>query len=87
MRTKPLSADIVMINPFDPASLIVVPVVVPVPEAEPVLVDYPEAARLLGISLGALEKRVARNRVPGIVRTGRRIQFRLDVLRNPKVSR
>lgn len=56
--------------------------------AEPViLVDYDEAARLLGISRPALEKRVARNRIQGVVRSGRRVQFQLSVLKGMRVSR
>lgn len=53
--------------------------------SESLLVDAEEAARLLGISVSALEKRVQRNQVPGVVRTGRRLQFhreRLIEIRN-----
>lgn len=42
---------------------------------EPVLIDYTEAAALAGTTVGALEKRVARNRVKGVYRTGVRVQF------------
>lgn len=45
----------------------------PLPQA--VLIDYPEAAALAGTTVGALEKRVARNRVKGVYRTGVRVQF------------
>lgn len=51
---------------------------------EPILVDYREAARLLGCTVTALKKRVARGQVPGIVRTGRRTQFHVDRLRRIK---
>lgn len=44
------------------------------------LVDYPDAAQLLGISVDALKWRVANGKVPGIVRTGRRVQFRRETL-------
>lgn len=42
---------------------------------EAVLLDVEEAAALLGITVDALNKRVSRRQVGGIVRTGRRIQF------------
>lgn len=45
-----------------------------------VLVGRAEAARLLGISIKALDMRVTRGQVPGVVRTGRRVQFSLAVL-------
>lgn len=57
---------------------------------ESILIDYPEAAALLGITVYALEKRVARNLIPGVVRTGRRVQFnreRLVAYVNNKRSR
>jgi hypothetical protein len=43
----------------------------------PLLVDYGEAARLLGIEVGALRVRVSGGKVPNscIKRTGRRVQF------------
>jgi predicted DNA-binding transcriptional regulator AlpA len=47
--------------------------VAPAPESD--LIDYPEAAQKLGITVNALQKRVARNLIPGIVRTGTRVQF------------
>lgn len=49
-------------------------------DVEPALVDSPEAARLLGISVDALKWRVANGKIPGIVRTGRRVQFRREAL-------
>lgn len=50
------------------------------------LVDADEAARLLGITRDALDKRVQRNQVSGVVRTGRRIQFNREKLQNMKNS-
>lgn len=46
-------------------------------ESLPLLIDYPEAARLLGIEPGALKVRVSDGRIPTncIKRTGRRVQF------------
>jgi predicted DNA-binding transcriptional regulator AlpA len=41
----------------------------------PAIIDIEEAAHLLGISSEALFKRVQRHQVPGVVRTGRRVQF------------
>lgn len=45
--------------------------------APSLLIDYPDAARLLGISVEALQQRVSRGQVPrsAVVRTGRRVQF------------
>lgn len=50
---------------------------------EPVVVDAPEAARLLGISVNALRLRAQRGQMPAgsIVRTGRRVQYKLEALR------
>lgn len=56
-------------------------------EVQPILVGRKEAAKLLGITLAGLDHRVALDRVPGIVRTGRRVQFRLDVLKEMRGSR
>lgn len=45
-------------------------------EPAPVYIEREEAARLLGITLDAFDKRVQRRQVPGVVRTaGRRIQI------------
>lgn len=41
----------------------------------PVLVRPEEAAQMLGITVSALYSRVARHQLPGVVRTGRRLQF------------
>ena len=49
-------------------------------ETPSILVDYDEAARLLDTTVGALRMRVQRGLVPGVVRTGRRVQFRRDLL-------
>lgn len=47
----------------------------PQPEPAPVLIDREEAAKLLGITVDAFDKRVQRRQVPGVVRSaGRRIQ-------------
>lgn len=46
----------------------------------PVLIDAPEAARLLGISVDALYMRISRGQVPGVVKTGRRTQFHRERL-------
>jgi hypothetical protein len=43
--------------------------------ADAILIDYRDAARLLGISVGALRNRVMRGQVPGVIRTGRSVQF------------
>jgi excisionase family DNA binding protein len=45
-----------------------------------VLIGIDEAARILGITSGALRKRVERHEVPGVVRTGRRVQFHRERL-------
>jgi predicted DNA-binding transcriptional regulator AlpA len=54
------------------------------PAEPPALMDAPEAARLLSISVKALYQRVSRHRVPGVVRTGegrrQRIQFHREKL-------
>lgn len=42
---------------------------------DPALMNVKEAAHLLGITPGALRKRVVRYQVSGVVRTGKRIQF------------
>lgn len=51
--------------------------------ADPVVVDAPEAARLLGITVNALRLRTQRGQMPAhsIVRTGRRVQYKLEALR------
>jgi predicted DNA-binding transcriptional regulator AlpA len=49
-------------------------------QTAPVLLDVPEAAALLGLSEAALRTRINRCQVPGIVRTGRRIQFHRERL-------
>jgi hypothetical protein len=51
--------------------------------AGPVVVDAPEAARLLGITVNALRLRTQRGQMPpgSVVRTGRRVQFKTDALR------
>jgi predicted DNA-binding transcriptional regulator AlpA len=47
----------------------------------PALLDAPEAAALLGISVEALYQRVSRHQVPGVVQIGkRRIQFHRERL-------
>jgi hypothetical protein len=46
----------------------------------PVLIDAEEAAALLGITENALRLRVQRHLVPGVVRTGRRVQFHRERL-------
>lgn len=50
---------------------------------DPVVVDAPEAARLLGISVNALRLRTQRGQMPvgSVVRTGRRVQFKTEALR------
>lgn len=42
-----------------------------------VLIDAPEAARLMGITLMAFQQRVQRGKIPrsAIIRSGRRVQF------------
>lgn len=50
------------------------------PRTEPLLMDADEVARLLGITREALDKRVQRHQVPGVVRTGRRVQFNRERL-------
>lgn len=54
-----------------------------------VLADFDEAARMLGITRAALEKRVQRHQLPpgAIVRTGHRVQFHVDRLRAMKPAR
>ncbi len=50
----------------------------PTPVAEPqaLFISVSEAATLLGITRAALDKRIARRQVPGVVRTaGRRVQI------------
>lgn len=39
------------------------------------VVDMKEAAKLLGVTVEALRKRVQRNQVPGMIRAGRKIEF------------
>jgi len=54
------------------------PVPVPSPaltEPAPLLLSVPEAAKLLGVSRAAMDKRIQRGQVPGVVRTGRRVQL------------
>jgi excisionase family DNA binding protein len=50
--------------------------------APSILIDYPEAARLLGISVEALRQRVSSGSIPArcMMRTGRRVQFRTEAL-------
>lgn len=50
---------------------------------DPVVVDAREAAHLLGISVNALRLRTQRGQMPAhsIVRTGRRVQYKLEALR------
>jgi hypothetical protein len=48
--------------------------------ALPALINVEEAARLLNISAAALRGRIKRHKVPGVVRTGRRVQFHRDKL-------
>jgi excisionase family DNA binding protein len=50
------------------------PSVVSLCEPEALLLSVAEAARLLGVTRDALDKRIQRGQVPGIVRTGRRVQ-------------
>jgi excisionase family DNA binding protein len=48
----------------------------PVPPAPPIYISVDEAARLLGITRDAIDKRIQRRQVPGVVRTaGRRVQI------------
>lgn len=48
----------------------------PVPPAPSLYISVDEAARLLGISRDAIDKRIQRRQVPGVVRTaGRRVQI------------
>lgn len=56
--------------------------------ADPVVVDAPEAARLLGITVNALRLRAQRGQMPAgsIVRTGRRVQFKTEALRAMRPS-
>lgn len=49
-------------------------------QAPAILINAPEAARLLGISVDALYMRISRGQVPGIVKTGRRTQFHRERL-------
>jgi hypothetical protein len=44
-------------------------------EPERILLSSDEAAALLGITRRALAKRVERHQVPGVVRSGRKIEF------------
>lgn len=48
--------------------------------AAPVLLSVDAAAALLGISPAALRKRIERHRVPGVIRTGSRIQIHRERL-------
>lgn len=50
---------------------------------DPVVVDAPEAAKVLGISVNAVRLRTQRGQMPAgsIVRTGRRVQYKLEALR------
>lgn len=50
---------------------------------DPVVVDAPVAAKVLGISVNALRIRTQRGQMPAgsVVRTGRRVQFKLEALR------
>lgn len=57
------------------------------PRAEPILCNMKEAARLLGITVSALKMRVKRRSVPGLVRMGGRIHFKVEALRQVKTSR
>ena len=45
--------------------------------SKPELIDAPEAAQIMGITLQAFQQRVQRGKIPrnAIVRTGRRVQF------------
>lgn len=56
--------------------------VVPFKRGQVMLLDYAEAAKLMGISPAALRHRVSAGRVPSevIMRTGSRVQFRRDPL-------
>jgi predicted DNA-binding transcriptional regulator AlpA len=49
-------------------------------QAPAILINAPEAARLLGISVDALYMRISRGQVPGVVKTGRRTQFHRERL-------
>lgn len=57
------------------------------PRVDPIFCNVRDAARLLGISEDALHKRVTRHRVPGVVRMGGRVHFKIDVLRQIKTRR
>jgi hypothetical protein len=61
----------------DMADITVERVELPAPAEPSLLVDYPEAARLLGTTPGALRVRVSAGAIPSrcIRRTGRRVQF------------
>lgn len=66
----------------DEAKALGIKVSPPKPPTDPnaVLIDAPEAARLLGISVEALYMRVSRCQVSGVVKTGRRTQFHKERL-------
>lgn len=49
-------------------------------EPAPLLLSVPEAARMLGVSRAALDKRIQRGQIPGVVRTGRRVQIHRERL-------
>lgn len=51
-----------------------------VDDSNTVLIDAPEAARILGISVDALYMRVSRCQVSGVVKTGRQTQFHRERL-------
>jgi len=50
------------------------------PAVPSLLIDVDEAARLLSLSPVAPRKRVERHQIPGVVRTGKRIQFSREKL-------
>jgi excisionase family DNA binding protein len=50
------------------------------PATPSLLIDVDEAARLLSVTPMALRKRVERHQIPGVVRTGKRIQFSREKL-------
>lgn len=55
---------------------------------DPVVVDAPEAARLLGTTVDAVRTRTQRGQMPAgsVVRTGRRVQYKLEALRAMRPS-
>lgn len=61
--------------------------VIPAIPADAMLLDIDDAARVLRVSPAALRKRIVRGQVPGVVRTGRRIQIHRDRLADAMAKR